>query len=489
MALCGALMCHRQQLRRSVVSAFLVSAPATRSVLVSGKFKSSSAASRYQQHSVRPFASDPPSDFTVVGDDDDGDGAASASASSSASKSADMPPPSLSWKERNVAGRWESDNNAKTKDSDDWFGDNDRDVTMKKKRSEDGKRQRGGSDRRSAQGRGGNSRNFREDFRGTRVFVQGLPLDASWQDLKDHFRVAGEVVFASVSVDSRTGESKGCGVVQFETTADAQNAIEVMREHPLNGKTLYVREDYQEQRDDRTLSGRTGGGGGTRGDKLSSIWRCADEDNAEELDDAEREAILNIVKARDAARRRRNYDASDSMREELKSKFNVHLDDRLKLWWKSFDGSVPDKLSDIKGDGRWGKQKEWKQIPTTPENDACVDPDLVNGLLKQRDIARREKDFYTADTLLEQARTAPDGDLNLRIHDESRTWRIWTEAPPPRPVHHVSQEEARVSAREQCLAIVSEHDPSKKSEVTTLLTKFRGREFAILKKLKDRYGV
>jgi hypothetical protein len=177
------------------------------------------------------------------------------------------------------------------------------------------------------------------------------------------------------------------------------------------------------------------------------------------------------------------------MREELKTKCNVHLDDRHKLWWKSVDGSVPDKISDIKSDGRWGAQKPWRQIPTTPENDACVDPDLVNGLLKQRDIARREKDFYTADTLLEQARTAPDGDLILRIHDESRTWRVWSEAPPPKPVRHVSQEDARLDARDQCHAIVSEHDPSKKAEVTTLLTKFRGREFTILEKLKERYGV
>ena len=29
---------------------------------------------------------------------------------------------------------------------------------------------------------------FREDFQGTRVFVEGLPKSSSWQDVKDHFR-------------------------------------------------------------------------------------------------------------------------------------------------------------------------------------------------------------------------------------------------------------------------------------------------------------
>lgn len=84
---------------------------------------------------------------------------------------------------------------------------------------------------------GGNT-SFRENFRGTRVFVTGLPVDATWQDLKDHFRRAGEVVFASVSADMETGRSKGYGVVQYETTHEAQRAIEMMRDFPLNGSQL-----------------------------------------------------------------------------------------------------------------------------------------------------------------------------------------------------------------------------------------------------------
>lgn len=175
------------------------------------------------------------------------------------------------------------------------------------------------------------------------------------------------------------------------------------------------------------------------------------------------------------------------MREELKLKFGVHLDDRLKMWWVSPDGRrVPQSISDIKGDGRWGGLKEWRQIPTTPENDACVNPDMVNGLLKQRDIARREKDFSTADTLLEEARTAPDGDLNLRIHDESRTWRIWTDRPPPRDLMYGKQAQKKKPA-EQCIEIVSEHAPEKLSEIETMLERFPGREYNILKKLKQRY--
>lgn len=190
-----------------------------------------------------------------------------------------------------------------------------------------------------------------------------------------------------------------------------------------------------------------------------------------------------MIKARDDSRRRRNYDASDAIRDDLKQKFGVHLDDRLKMWWTSLDGkNVPRVLKDIKGEGRWGL-KAWRQIPTTPENDACVNADLVAGLLDQRDIARREKDFATADALLEEARTCPDGDLTLRIHDESRTWRIWTDAPPPRPVSHQQD----LSPGEQCIEIVKEHAPEKVDEVRMILEKFPGREWGVLKKLRQRY--
>ena len=194
-----------------------------------------------------------------------------------------------------------------------------------------------------------------------------------------------------------------------------------------------------------------------------------------------------MISLRDKARIRKDFDAADKIRDDLKYDFGVHLDDRLKLWWNAIDGmnAVPDTLAAIKGDGNWKGPRSWRQIPTTPENDACVNADLVEGLLKQRDIARLEKDFKTADMLLDQARTSPDGDLELRIHDESRTWRIWTkEAPPKR-----SNAELRESGPyDKCIAYIREVDPSKESEVTALLKKFPGREWNILKKLRQRYS-
>jgi len=325
---------------------------------------------------------------------------------------------------------------------------------------------------------------FVENFRGTRVFVQNLPDYVNWQELKDHFKKAGEVVFASVSIDGQTGQSKCCGIVQFETTEMAKQAIKVMRDHPLGGNALYVREDHQERPDADvtnqrpfTPSRRT----------LASTWHCADESNASHLPPAEVAEIVKMIQTRDSARRARNYEVSDRLRDDLKSLHRVHLDDRLKTWWYSVDGStVPDSIMKEKGDGRWGnapEQSEWRMIPTTVENDACVSTDMVEGLLKQRDIARKEKDFKTADRLLEEAKYSPesgDTEVHLLIRDDDRTYRVWT-------VERPRFENKAMTGAEKCLALVEKHEPEKVEELKTMLKRFPGREYSILKRLKENY--
>jgi RNA recognition motif-containing protein len=341
-------------------------------------------------------------------------------------------------------------------------------------------------------------RTFREDFRGTRVFVQNIPETCSWQTLKDHFRVAGNVVFASVSagIDPTTGKPKGHGIVQFETTAEAQNAIKIMRDHPLEGSALFVRADIQEDNRSKrlTTSSDDESSSVAKGPTPPTKWKCADPDMAaQHLDEEQMRIVQQILKARNQARRRRNYEACDAMREELKEQYSVHLDDRLTMWWVG--AAPPDLVEQVQTAGRWKNEAppatEWRQLPSTPENDACVDPDLVMGLLKQRDISRKEKDFATADALFEQARTAPaESHLTLRIHDASRTWRVWSEEMPPKAIRHDNAHQPfplESPPAEQCISICLEHAPEKVDEIRKLLENFPGREFNILKKLKQRY--
>lgn len=66
--------------------------------------------------------------------------------------------------------------------------------------------------------RGGSSKHT--DYR---VVVSGLPSSASWQDLKDHMRRAGEVCFSDVFKDRRHGGMTG--IVDYANYEDMKRAV------------------------------------------------------------------------------------------------------------------------------------------------------------------------------------------------------------------------------------------------------------------------
>jgi len=72
--------------------------------------------------------------------------------------------------------------------------------------------------------------------------VSGLPLTVGWQDLKDMFRSAGNIIRADIFFGA-DGSPTGTGTVIFETSRDAQNAISMFNGFEYEGRTMEVRED------------------------------------------------------------------------------------------------------------------------------------------------------------------------------------------------------------------------------------------------------
>ena len=73
-----------------------------------------------------------------------------------------------------------------------------------------------------------------DEFISTRVFIQGIPPEVNWPELKDHFKKSGgNVVYASVSVDKVTSKPKGCGIVQYETSEVINHQIIVTNHHMI----------------------------------------------------------------------------------------------------------------------------------------------------------------------------------------------------------------------------------------------------------------
>jgi len=81
-----------------------------------------------------------------------------------------------------------------------------------------------------------------ESVKGRQIFVGNLPYHTSWQDLKDHFRSAGNVVRADI-LFLPNGRSKGQGTVLFDNKEEAAKAIELFDGTEFQGRKIAVHED------------------------------------------------------------------------------------------------------------------------------------------------------------------------------------------------------------------------------------------------------
>ncbi|KAF5095420.1 hypothetical protein D0Z03_001836 [Geotrichum reessii] len=89
---------------------------------------------------------------------------------------------------------------------------------------------------------------------GSQLFIANLPYSAGWQDLKDLFREAGDIVRADVYTNN--GRSKGVGTVLFSNPNDAEIAIEKFNGFEMDGRALEVRVDRLTRNGPPTDSGR-----------------------------------------------------------------------------------------------------------------------------------------------------------------------------------------------------------------------------------------
>lgn len=75
----------------------------------------------------------------------------------------------------------------------------------------------------------------------TRIRVYGIPSNCDWQELKDHFNQIGRVAFAEMKGKGRgrpTSNLPVAGVVRFESSDDAQNAVDMLNaSQMINKKT------------------------------------------------------------------------------------------------------------------------------------------------------------------------------------------------------------------------------------------------------------
>jgi cold-inducible RNA-binding protein len=76
----------------------------------------------------------------------------------------------------------------------------------------------------------------------TKLFVGSLSYGVNDSQLRDLFATVGEVVSANVITDRNSGQSKGFGFVEMASDKDAKEAIKLLNNKELDGRSIIVNE-------------------------------------------------------------------------------------------------------------------------------------------------------------------------------------------------------------------------------------------------------
>ena len=237
-------------------------------------------------------------------------------------------------------------------------------------------------------------------FRAKRVFISNIPKEVTWVELKDYVRQSfPNVAFANISVDMKSGQSKGCGLVQFSSPEEAEEAIEKLNGSTLNGAKLFVRRDVQERKVSKDQK------------VTSSRWKDLDEEE----------------ETRTNEEMMKKYSRDEYIDKRWKDREAKCLD-KLKL---SQQGSITEEKIIV--ESKIVSREEFLQIPYSmnPSSEPLLKkiPGIevrralekqIGELIEQREEKRRARNFDEADEIRKMLLLK----FNVQCDDSLRTWRI-----------------------------------------------------------------
>ena len=121
--------------------------------------------------------------------------------------------------------------------------------------------------------------------------------------------------------------------------------------------------------------------------------------------------IRNLVAQRSKAKKTRDFNAADSIRDELQNVYNVEIDDRQRLWSAGGDfGFDPN-------DRRGGEQTPFFMAPGSERPD---NPNYIQAQVEAREQARKERNFSLADDIRDELMD----EYNVMVDDKLRQWAV-----------------------------------------------------------------
>lgn len=90
------------------------------------------------------------------------------------------------------------------------------------------------------------------------LYVGHMPYQATEEDLRRLFAVAGTVTSVHIITDPETGQSKGCGYVRMSTEAEMKEAIETLDGALMIDRVITVSEARPQKPKDKRPGGHRG---------------------------------------------------------------------------------------------------------------------------------------------------------------------------------------------------------------------------------------
>ena len=99
----------------------------------------------------------------------------------------------------------------------------------------------------------------------SKLFVGNLSYSTGEAELRRAFEAVGALRSVAIITDRMTGQPRGFGFVEFESSDDAQRAIASLDGQQVDGRTISVNVARERERTPRFSGGDGGGGGGFGG--------------------------------------------------------------------------------------------------------------------------------------------------------------------------------------------------------------------------------
>ena len=198
--------------------------------------------------------------------------------------------------------------------------------------------------------------------------------------------------------------------LKYKMSRDFTAADEIQDELIANG--VFVHDGRKEWRADGQGFGEGGGGkpgreAGSRSDRNKPY-----EQSKYSFDTDDVNVIQDLVAERIEAKRARDFDTADAIRDELLEDYDVVVDDRNRQWSVGGDfGETMKRDSD--------RDRPYDMSPQSLQvNDEELR--IIQDLVAQRANAKKTREFSTADSIRDELKY----DYNVEIDDRQRLWSV-----------------------------------------------------------------